>query len=200
MMAKGHLALTNNVALFLVLIDNYIYQSQTILSFSFIELLGLYLSMITGTLIVDIDEPNSYIGRRLTFLSYPFKIFNYLARTILYILLISDKNIHRFFKYRGFTHTFLFFICFLILGFFLIDKSIFISFMVIAFSIGILSHQIGDVIFGGIYGYLFPIMINFKLPFFLKTDGKVEYIFTLILKITIIVQLFYIARLFTLQV
>lgn len=84
-----------------------------------------------GSILPDIDEPNSFIGKRLQFLSYPINIF---------------------FGHRTITHNILIFIALSI--FLYIQNYIFLF----AISIGILLHIFQDSItYQGIKNGLFPL-------------------------------------------
>lgn len=127
------------------------------------EIDGIYIQLfvffiIIGSVFPDIDEPRSFIGRKLPVISHLASIS---------------------FSHRGFTH---FFICpFLIFLFalFLIPKYELIAFCLFAFSFGILMHQIGDMLtISGIPYYFFPflkikaVLLPQTLRF--KTGGLVE--------------------------
>lgn len=92
--------------------------------------------ILLGSVFPDIDEPKSYIGRKLTLISH--------------IVSIS-------FSHRGFTHFIAFPLIFLIFGIFLINVNFNIALILFAFSYGILLHQIGDMLtISGIPHYFFP--------------------------------------------
>jgi inner membrane protein len=83
------------------------------LSLSFFYLFGIVL----GSLLPDVDEPNSYIGKKLPFISKPLRKAGL--------------------KHRTFTHSVFFPLLFLPLGYFFNPFFYFVSF-------GILMHLIGD--------------------------------------------------------
>ncbi len=124
MTAKGHLALALLPAI--PIAANLNSQEQMI----FLGAVGF------GALLPDIDEPNSYIGRKFEFLSVPLKILGI--------------------KHRTFTHYLIFpLIVFLI--------SLFLSgvYQLAGFGIafGILMHDIGDMLTkGGIKGFFYPFL------------------------------------------
>jgi len=91
----------------------------------FIILVGI------GSIFSDIDEPNSLIGRRLKFLSYPINIF-FGHRTITHNLLLFS-TISLFFYYQDYKYLF-------------------------AISLGSLIHILQDSLtYQGIKGGLFPL-------------------------------------------
>ena len=126
----------------LVVSPNIIHQNEIPL-----YLLGLSI----GGLFPDIDEPQSYIGRRVP---------------------VLPRIIKYFFGHRGLTHQFLFFILpiFTVFAFQTkikeIDNGLFI--LLIGFCLGILFHQIGDMLSGskyfkgGIRDYFFPLTSSGK--------------------------------------
>lgn len=121
-----------------------------------VEYLHFYIGgLVIGSLFPDIDEPNSRIGR------YVSKDFPALPRTINFI-----------FGHRGITHRFIFALFFFLIFLFFktdlenIHYGLFIS--GVAFSFGILFHQIGDMLSGskyfkgGIRYYFFPFGLKDK--------------------------------------
>lgn len=117
--------------------------------------------VVLGSLLPDIDEPNSSIGRKTIGISH---LINFI------------------FRHRGFTHKFIFFLIPLLLAIIfennindfvsmLINKHInknYIYVFLISFSFGILFHQIGDMLSGGEYfkggikDYFYPFISNGK--------------------------------------
>lgn len=118
-----------------------------------IETLSFYLSGVAlGSLFPDIDEPQSSIGR------YVSKLFPFIPIIIKYL-----------FGHRGITHQFIFFLAPLTLLFITEDLLEPYQFtFLLAFLIGILLHQIGDMLSGskiykgGIKNYFYPFIINDK--------------------------------------
>ena len=152
MTAKGHLALALLPAIPIAAHLNL--QEQMI----FLGAVGF------GVLLPDIDEPNSYIGRRFKFISIPLKIFGI--------------------KHRTFTHYLIFpLIVFLI--------SLFLSriYQLIGFglTLGILMHDIGDMLTkGGIKGFFYPFLREKTIRILPKnlafyTNSITEYILIFIL-------------------
>ncbi|WP_456470033.1 metal-dependent hydrolase [Caminibacter sp.] len=161
MTAKGHqlLALSLGIPLVKFIYDYNILDKTSAL----IALAGIWF----GGLLPDIDEPKSYIGRKISFLSYPLSVFV---------------------THRGFTHTFLFAFLFMIAGFFVyatsaVEIGIFLFFT----GIGCLFHDIGDMLTkGGIRGFFYPCCKDFVvalLPKHLRfyTNSAVEYFIILVL-------------------
>ncbi len=184
MTVNGHLLLANNALVFLI--PNY---TNVLNSYSYYDLMIFYCFFFFGAVIVDIDEPNSYIGKRLFFLSYPFKLFNIIAK-LLISLFTNNKLIHRVFEHRGLTHMFIFTVIIYSLSF-VFDTYISICIKFLAF--GVLMHQLGDLITNtGIRNYLFPIPIsNVKSFITFKTDGIIESIIKVILLFMLILQIYF---------
>jgi len=145
MTVKGHILLASSLAYPLV---DYIYNINSYGITSSEELTIYYFLILLGSITPDIDEPKSYIGRKLFFISNLFKQFGIKHRTITHWLIIP--------------------IILLLVGFYIH------SYYLIAFSVGIFFHSIGDLITNtGIRGYLYPILPNTKivlLPMFLRFD------------------------------
>jgi len=122
MTAKGHLALALLPALFIS--KALPPQEQTI----FLSSVGV------GSILPDIDEPGSYIGRKLAFLSIPLKLFGI--------------------KHRTFTHYLIFPLIVAIIGLFLPHP---LNIAAFGLAFGILMHDVGDMLTrGGIKGFLYP--------------------------------------------
>jgi len=124
MTAKGHLALALLPA---IPIAAYLNPQEQVV---FLGAVGF------GSLLPDIDEPNSYIGRRFDFLSIPLKILGI--------------------KHRTFTHYLIFPLTIFLISIFLsgIYKTAGLG---IAF--GMLMHDIGDMLTkGGIKGFFYPFL------------------------------------------
>lgn len=143
MMSKTHTSFALSLGLLPICIyPNIIIQDE----------LPLYIGSLTlGALIPDIDEPQSYIGRKIPFLP---RIIKYL------------------FGHRGITHQFVFFLI-LFISVFAFESTIKntsdgLFTMSIGFTLGILFHQIGDMLSGskyfkgGIRDYFFPLTSSGK--------------------------------------
>jgi inner membrane protein len=106
--------------------------------------LGMTISLVViASLAPDIDEPNSWIGKRARFLSIPLKLLG------IFIPM---------FRHRGATH--IFFIPFLFILFSAFSKNIYLA----SFSYGWMMHTIGDLLTkGGINGYLYPFFPDTKV-------------------------------------
>lgn len=137
------------------------------------EMTKFYLmGLLLGSLLPDIDETNSAIGRRFLFLS----------------LIISKFVVH-----RGITHKFVFFLLFFVLTSFTISNGNdhLINFMV-GLTFGILFHHMGDMLSGdpknkgGINDYFYPILLSNRrvqiFPRFMRCElGKIkEYMYLFI--------------------
>lgn len=158
MTAKGHVVLATTLSYPVVsfyLIENYSIP-MVMLMFAF---------MILGSLLPDIDEPNSYIGNRAKLLSYALKVIGIKHRTI--------------------THWLIFPLLIALLAYFL-DNSIATP-LLYSLAFGVLAHDIGDMLTkGGINGFFYPLFPSTKiaiLPRFLRfqTFSFIEYIIVLFL-------------------
>lgn len=188
MTIKGHLLLAKNIILFSVIFIIDINE------FSYLELLISYILIVFGVIIVDIDEPESFIGRKLFFFSYPFKLINSIAKLFISIL-TSNKNIHKVFEHRGITHMLIFPIIIYLVSNNLEDKySLFLK----SFAVGIFLHQIGDIITNtGIRNYLFPLPIkNVKFFITFDTNSFSEKIINFILTIILFLQFIFVFNIF----
>ena len=160
MTAKGHMLLASTLSfggLCYVKAHYPIYLPS-----SYITLAIAYIGVIIGSILPDIDEENSYISRRLT-------LFSVLISTI--------------FKHRGTTHYLLTPIILFVSAYFLIESDTLIKLFVFSLCLGILMHDLGDMLTnGGIRGFFFPLFPNTRialLPSFLRFDtfSLVEYFF-----------------------
>ncbi|TDA67315.1 hypothetical protein E0765_03585 [Sulfuricurvum sp. IAE1] len=152
MTAKGHVLLA---------LPPSIIWAQT-LGLSGIEAGALIAAVAAGSLFPDVDEPNSFIGRRLMFMSWTIKILSLFFPT---------------FRHRGVTHIFLVPLSIILIG------SAFENILVAAFGLGWLMHTVGDLItVGGVRGYFYPLWPDQKivlLPdgFRFYTNGFIEHFF-----------------------
>jgi inner membrane protein len=125
----------------------------------------ILVGVLIGSILPDIDEPHSYIGKRLAFLSYPLKLFGL--------------------KHRTFTHYLIFPLLVSLIA--LLIQDTVIKLFLFSLSFGILMHDIGDLITkGGITGFFFPLFPNKKialLPYGLRfyTNSITEYLIIFIL-------------------
>lgn len=163
MMYKTHLSTSLNIAIPALAWSNEL---------SIITLTGVGL----GSLLPDIDTPNSFIGRRLKVISYPLSTI---------------------FKHRGFLHSLIPVILIFAFGLFL--KSLFIK----AIALGYFLHLVGDTFSeSGIKWFLPFYSKDIKVPLSIlryKTGGLKEYV---ILGISIVIlmleiQKFHLINLFS---
>lgn len=127
MTAKGHVSLSLAIAI----------PTSSILEDNTIRFVFLA-SVMFGSLLPDIDEPNSYIGRRFSFMSYFLKFLGI--------------------KHRGVTHYLIFPLFIFLLSFFL--KGIY-KIITIGVAFGVLLHDIGDMLTkSGIRGFFYPFFKN----------------------------------------
>jgi inner membrane protein len=119
-----------------------------------------YAVLFFGALLPDIDEENSYIGRRFFFLSLPIRMI---------------------FGHRGFTHSLLALLLVSIGVYFLpIDEP-----YQVAFIIGFGSHILADFLTNSGVPLFYPLDKRFKFFFTFNTGGAIEYIFIFFLSLII---------------
>ena len=152
MTAKGHLALALLPAI--PIAANLSSKEQMI----FLGAVGL------GALLPDIDEPNSYIGRRFEFISIPLKILGI--------------------RHRTFTHYLIFPLMVFLISLFLSGIYQLAGF---GLALGILMHDIGDMLTkGGIKGFFYPFLKEKTIrllpkEFAFYTNSVTEYVIVAIL-------------------
>ena len=127
MTAKGHLALSLLAAIpTSSLLEDY--NSRFI----------FLIAVVFGSLLPDIDEPNSYIGRRFSFIAFPLKILGIKHRTLTHYLIFP---------------LFIFLISFFLEGVY--------KLIAVGIAFGVLMHDIGDLLTkGGIKGFFYPFLKN----------------------------------------
>lgn len=134
MTVKGHVLLASAFAYPIV---NYV-----AMNYGNVNALVVYILIIFGALLPDIDEPNSYIGNKLLLVSYGLKIIGLKHRTITHWLISPI----------------------LLAAFAYGLNDFYITAILYAIAIGILLHDIGDMLTkGGIYGFFFPFFPNTKI-------------------------------------
>ena len=166
MTLKGHI----NLAIFPFLLSNNLNNLNIVYNLP----IAFYIGLIIGSFFPDIDEPNSYIGKKLSFLS------KFLRKIGL--------------KHRTLTHSVFFpFILFLIIAF-VPDLD---TFFVRGFIIGIILHIIGDAITVSGVPILYPISKKryFLFPSFLRfkvgsTAEKVIIFILVFANIFLLIQFF----------
>ena len=186
MTIKGHVLLSTNLFVMTSLL--LVERNEYFISYGLV----FYSVFLMGVVFVDIDEPNSWIGKKLFFLSYPFKLINITAKILLWGFGVEKKEWYRFFEHRGLTHMFLFVFIFFVISYCLFKADMKImSHIVASFGFGVLTHQLGDVLTNtGIKNYFFPFFIgkNFKAPITFSTGGYIEIIFNSCLLFLFIIQ------------
>lgn len=134
----------------------------------------IFLSLVVfGSILPDIDEPRSFIGRKFPLVSH--------------IVGFS-------FTHRGFTHFFLFPILFFLSGFILFPYHNVIAIYCFAIGFGVFIHQIGDMLtVSGIPYYFFPISsikaVLLPKMFRFKTGGIIEKIIFIFILLPLVVLL-----------
>lgn len=174
MTARGHMLLSIPIAIAIdkVLHVNF-FGNYNDMIFNMI----FFTSVIVGSLLPDIDEPESYIGRRFPIFSYAFSIFGALTPT-------------KFIEHRGFTH--MLFVPLIIIYFSYVNDDLMIKALLYGLSIGIFAHDCGDMLTkGGIRGFFFPLFPRTRiglLPVGLRfiTDSITEDIVKLLIIVLII--------------
>jgi len=153
MTAKGHIALATTPALII---------ADGLKSELYILFLGF---VFIGALLPDIDEPKSFIGKRLGFLSIPLKLLGI--------------------EHRTFTHYLIFPFILLLIASFITNS--YIQIAILGLSFGVLMHDVGDMLTkGGIKGFLYPFyrdktfrLLPKKMTFY--TNSIIEHIIIFIL-------------------
>ena len=131
MTAKGHITLAS-----LSLITIGTYTNIPLDTFT-----TFYSGGIIGSLLPDIDEKQSYIGKKLKTLSF----------------IMSS-----IFKHRTFTHYLIFPILIFLYGFYFLEDTL--KIFVIGLAVGVLLHDIGDMLTkGGIVGFFWPILAKTRI-------------------------------------
>ena len=162
MTAKGHMALATTFALASIDI-----ATKYFIDIDYQYLIIFYIGVLFGSVLPDIDEDGSYIGRKLSFIS----------------IIISSLL-----KHRTFTH-YLILPIFILSSILLVDK-LWQEALIIGISFGVLAHDMGDMLTkGGINGFFFPFFPNRKIALLPKslrfyTGSDTENLFILILTIT----------------
>ena len=164
MTVKGHLLLAYPLATtILTLTEQNYFGHRMSDNVTFMSL--FYLGIFIGTIFPDIDEPESYIGRKLPVISHILSIF---------------------IEHRGITHYLLIPLLILTFNFLYVEEQS-TKIVIYAFAIGNICHDVGDLLTkGGIRGFFFPLMPTTTiglLPKFLRfrTNSLVEYIFMIFL-------------------
>lgn len=160
MTVKGHLLLAFPLATTISSITEQYYFGHRISdNLAFLTL--FYIGIFIGTIFPDIDEPESYIGRKLPIISHILAIF---------------------IEHRGITHYLLIPLLLLIFNYIYVEEQS-TKIVIYAFAIGNICHDMGDLLTkGGIRGFFYPLMPSTTiglLPKFLRfrTNSIVEYIF-----------------------
>lgn len=132
--------------------------------------IGGWVAVLIGSLLPDLDHPKSFLGRRLPFVSIPLS---------------------RWLGHRGFTHSLLAALFFIILSYFAFQmKPVTLRYTLsswhlhgtlypswlIALSVGYLSHLMGDWLTVGGIPLLWPHRERFRAPFFFATGQSGEYL------------------------
>lgn len=133
MTARGHVLL----ALPFASLGAHVFGLQKVDYFIFVSIVAI------ASLLPDVDEVNSYAGRRLWWMSWLIKLLGTFFPS---------------FRHRGITHLFIIPIALAAIAYYF--KSVWIA----AFAIGWLAHTIGDLMtVGGIVGYFSPFATNKKV-------------------------------------
>ncbi len=157
MTAKGHMTLATTATL--ISFNTLPYFKKLQIGY----LVGIYIFILFGSVLPDLDEENSYIGRKLP-------LFSVITSSI--------------FKHRTITHYF--FIPLIIVFFAFVSNGL-NRILLLSLSFGVFMHDVGDMLTkGGIIGFFFPFFPNTRvalLPRFFRfyTDSITEYMIILFL-------------------
>lgn len=158
MTAKGHVALAFPFGVF----GTHYFGLNGVEASAYLMIVSL------SALAPDIDEPGSWVGRRLWFLSWPIKILGVFFPA---------------FKHRGVTHLFAVPLLISIIGYMIGNV------WIIGVAIGWFAHTLGDLITaGGINGYFYPLFPEKRIRIMSKhlpiyTGGIIEHIIIMLLLI-----------------
>lgn len=170
MTVKGHVVLSVPIAMVSMIALEKFYFKANIDQLSF---LLYYAFVIFGSILPDIDEPESYIGRRLPVFSNLLSIFV---------------------KHRGITHFLCVPLFVFVIAHFTEDSYMKIS--LIGLSIGIFAHTLGDMLTkGGIPGFFFPFFPTKRavlLPRFLRfyTNSIAEHLVVAVIFMCTVLSIF----------
>lgn len=168
MTAKGHIVLAIPIiAVSLIVAEKYLLGEGTLNK----QLIVLYYATaIFGSLLPDIDEPESYIGRRIPIFSNILSIF---------------------ISHRGITHYLCIPLIMIIIAYF--QEDMMLKVILLGLSFGILAHDAGDMLTkGGIRGFFFPLFPTRTvglMPKFMRfyTNSITEYfVIAIIMAITML--------------
>lgn len=157
-----------------------LYQSNVFTAPSNI-VLSLMGGALVGSLIPDIDHPNSYISKRFVVLSWITNLFLWLIKGITSLLLFisfwlkenQKQEILKMFEHRGIFHTLLFaFLLTFLVGLIPINEEI-LKMLQLGFLVGYLSHLLMDMLTVSGVKILFPITTHtFHYPLIRLHTGK----------------------------
>jgi inner membrane protein len=142
------------------------FQTFTFTGNTLIYLVGI----VFGSLVPDIDEPSSSIGRKTRIFSDVLKF----------------SIGHRMFTHWLITRTLI-----VIFAIFIVDDEV-VRLFLISLSVGMLVHDFGDHLTGGIRGYFWPVASakkHFKLAS-LPVGGIVENGLIVVMSILVLIQLY----------
>lgn len=175
MTAKGHMLISIPISVMVdKLLHTYFFGNQYDALFSIL----FYSFVIIGSVLPDIDEPESYIGRKFPVLSYAFSIFGALTPT---------KTL----EHRGITHYLI--VPLVILYFAYTNDSFMVKIVLYSLAIGIFAHDCGDMLTkGGIIGFFFPLFPTKRiglLPVGLRfiTNSTTEWVLNFFIFIGIVI-------------
>lgn len=141
----------------------------------FNNLVAIYFSaLVVGVMMPDVDEPSSSLGRRL-------RIFSDLLKFSI--------------GHRTFTHWLVTRVLLILITILFIENPLW-KFFLITLSVGMMIHDIGDLMTGGIRGYLWPLIPANKSFRFstIKVGSFIEFGFIALFTLFILVQLYFIFK------
>jgi inner membrane protein len=165
MTVKGHILLSFPLA---TIINSLVEEYYFSIRLTDAQLLLFYIGLFIGTIFPDIDEPESYIGRKLPIFSNILAIF---------------------IEHRGITHLLIIPLLLLIFNYYLVED-IYTKIVIYAFAIGIFCHDCGDLFTkGGIRGFFYPLLPTTTIGLLprqlrFRTGSVVEYFFIILLLVT----------------
>lgn len=176
MTAKGHMILNIPIAASALYLAEYFEILGGLVQ---LEVFIFYIASMFGAVLPDIDEPESYIGRKIPVFSNILSIF---------------------IEHRGITHYAIIPLFLFAIAYF--EKDFITKVVFFGIAVGVFAHTVGDMLTkGGVRGYFYPFFRSTTialLPRFLRfyTNSITEYIFITILLSGIIYTFLFFPTLF----
>ena len=173
MTAKSHI----NTTLAIGILPLYLYGDNIVYMFDYVAI--YIIGLVIGSLLPDVEESNSLVGRQFPILS------DWLNKKI---------------GHRTYTHNILFYLVIFVFAYYQsLTSSQFIYIFLIGFSLGSILHSLEDCLTnGGVSGAMRPLLNNFvilKEKYRFNTDSVFEnYIYYPIVSIILIAEIFFSAK------